>query len=200
MVGKSKKSIRSKRARRKVLKGVILKDVLIFLLKFNLLALPLYALMYSNFSLPQLQFFLTDVLYSLLKALGYEIAKDGFMLGLLSGSTIATIKIDMDCTGWKSMYALAALIIATPAIATPATGSSAVGGYKKLKFLALGLASLFLINIARLLTTIAFVYHFGLQHLDLVHTMLWREGLILAVAAIWYLWLRKVEKLKKLRK
>jgi hypothetical protein len=32
---------------------------------------------------------------------------------------------------------------------------------------------------------------FGWQYLDVVHNFLWREGLILAVVLIWYIWLRK---------
>lgn len=162
-------------------------SVLLFLLKFNLLAIPMYALMYLNVSFPPLQHFLAEFLYTALKTFGYDISKNRLILGLTSGFTIATVKISVDCTGWKSMYALAALMIATPV----------PNDRNKLKFLVLGMASIFLINMVRLLTTITIVYRIGFQYLDVIHTILWREGLILAVIAIWYLWLRKVAKNKR---
>jgi len=159
-----------------------LLGVLIFLVKFNLLALPMYAVMYSGISLPWLQQAIADFLYATLKAAGYTVAKQGIVLTLVAGNAITNIIIDMDCTGWKSMYAVAALALATPA----------PNDWKKLKFIAAGASALFALNLLRVFTTIVVAYEVGFGYLDIVHTLLWREGLIIAVLAIWYLWLRNL--------
>ena len=52
---------------------------------------------------------------------------------------------------------------------------------------------LFLLNFVRIVSTILFSLKFGFQYLDIVHTFLWREGLILAVVCVWYLWLKKTK-------
>jgi len=162
------------------IKNKTLKTIAIFIIKFNLLAIPLWILIYLNFSLPGLQIFLASAIQNSLKIFGIETIRDGYFLGLMANSNIRTIEINMDCTGWKSAYALFALAIATP-----------VASNKKFKFLIIALPSIFLINFFRVLSTIFIAYRFGFQHLEIVHTILWREGLILAVVLIWYLWLRK---------
>jgi exosortase/archaeosortase family protein len=158
-----------------------LKTVAWFLIKLNLLAIPLWVLVYLNFSLPFFQVFLTDILYGPLKFFGVDVVKNNFLLSFSVNNIIKTIEIDMACTGWKSMYFLFALVLATPI----------QNNKKKLKFLAFGLPFIFLINFFRVLSTILIVHGFGLQYLDVVHTILWREGLIFAVLLTWFLWLRK---------
>jgi exosortase/archaeosortase family protein len=69
---------------------------------------------------------------------------------------------------------------------------------KKIKFLAFGLPFLFFLNFIRILTTILIAINYGFQYFEVVHTLLWREGLILAVVLIWYMWLRRIKyKVKK---
>ncbi len=154
-----------------------LVTILIFLIKFNLLAIPMYIIMYLDLTLPPLQVFLADMTEKILTSLGYSVARQDQFLTLSN----ITIDISMDCTGWKSMYALAALTIATPSI-----------WKKKLRFLVIGLPAIFLLNFIRIVTTIIFALQFGLQYLEIVHTLFWREGLILAVVVAWFLWLRTV--------
>ena len=54
----------------------------------------------------------------------------------------------------------------------------------------IGSATLFAINIVRLVTTVLAAYSLGFGALDVMHTVLWREGLIIAVLALWFFWLR----------
>jgi exosortase/archaeosortase family protein len=112
--------------------------------------------------------------------LGYSSVVDGYVVKFSSGLSIVNAEMTFDCTGWKSMYALFALVIATPGAALN----------KKLKFLLVGLPTIFAVNLLRIATTIAFVVSFGIAYLDVVHSILWQEGLIIAVVAVWYLWLR----------
>lgn len=163
--------------------------ILLFLLKFNLLAIPMYLLMYLNISVPELQSFVANAVHALLSMLGYSTVVEGYIIKFAAGLTIFSVDINFDCTGWKSMYALFALVIATP---VKYRWGWEQNWKQKLKFLAIGLPAIFIVNIFRIATTIAVAMSFGAAYLDIVHTLLWQEGLIIAVVAIWYLWLRRV--------
>lgn len=153
-----------------------LKTVAWFLIKFNLLSIPLYLAMYFNFTFPPLQTFLAIAASYIIKLFDYPVTQDDMFLT----SSHQQIEISWDSTGWKSMYALAALIIATPI----------ANWYKKIRFLFIGIPLVFLINYLRIVSTILISLKFGFQYFDIVHTLLWREGLILAVVGIWFIWLR----------
>ncbi|MHA1743340.1 MAG: archaeosortase/exosortase family protein [Candidatus Heimdallarchaeota archaeon] len=166
--------------------------VALFLLKFNLLAIPMYLVLWWNLSYPALQNFLTVLTYKTLVFLGYDaslVKTQTSIVPLISFSEeLPKIGISWDSTGWKSLYALTALTIATPFTTLK----------KKGKFLAVALPFLFLLNFFRILTTILIAVNYGFQYFDVVHTLLWREGLIFAVVAIWGLWLREIKyKVKK---
>lgn len=172
--------------RKKVLQKK-LWTVAFFLIMFNLLAIPMFLSLLFNFSYPPLQTFLTDLTYRTLKFLGYNvdlIKSPTSVVPLISvSSEYPKILISWDSTGWKTLYVLAALTIATPFIAIK----------KKIKFLAFGLPLMFIFNFIRILTTILIAINYGFQYFEVVHMFLWREGLILAVVLLWYLWLKKVK-------
>lgn len=159
----------------------MLLGILWFLIKLNILVMPIYLLMAINFSFPQFQSALASALESTLNFLGYPAVVKGYYIGISSGYTVASFEINIDCTGWKSMYALTALAIAIP-----------LEQKKKLKFLVIALPFIFALNYVRILTTIILAFKYGFQYLEVVHTFLWREGLIFAVLAIWYIWLRRI--------
>ena len=156
-----------------------LVKILFFLLKFNLLAIPLYITLYFNLSFPPLQNFLAYLIFQTLKIFGYSVSLNGYFLIIQNFPEI--IEVSWDSTGWKSLYALTALVLATPLS----------NFYKKMKFLILALPTLFLINYIRILTTILVSIKFGFKYFEIIHTFLWREGLIFAIIAIWVLYLLK---------
>lgn len=162
-----------------------LKTVAWFLVKFNLLAIPLYLALYLNLYSPQFQGFLTTISRPFIEMFGYQTslvsASYCNVQTIFIPSHQQSVCISWDSTGWKSMYALAALAIATPLIAWK----------RKWKFITIGVPLVFVINYLRIVTTIVISLKFGWQYFDVVHTVLWREGLILAVVAIWFVWLRK---------
>lgn len=162
-----------------------LKTVAWFLIKFNLLVIPLYLALYFNLSFPPLQQFLTSLCIPFIELFGYQTSLIDLpycnVPSIFIPAFEKSICISWDCVGWKSMYALAALAIATPFIAWK----------RKLRFLGIGIPAIFLINYLRIVTTILIGLKFGIEYQDIVHTFLWREGLILAVLVIWYVWLRK---------
>jgi exosortase/archaeosortase family protein len=156
-----------------------LAEILWFLVRLNLLGIPMYLIMWTGLSLPPLQTGLAAILHLILSLSGYGVSRDGYLLSVTGKGWQFNFVIDMDCTGWKSLWALTALVLATPG--RPRRG---------LKFLAGALPALFVINIVRITSTIALISVFGLEWLGLVHTILWREGLIAAVLLLWLWWLR----------
>jgi exosortase/archaeosortase family protein len=155
--------------------------VLFFLLKFNLLAIPLYVVLYFNFSFPPLQNFLAYLVFQALEILGHKVSLNEYFLVVENFPEI--IEVSWDSTGWKSLYALVALVLATP-----------LSNFrKKVKFLILALSILFLINYVRILTTILISIKFGFKYFEIIHTFLWREGLIFAVVAIWAFYLLRAK-------
>ena len=155
--------------------------VLEFLIKFNLLAIPMYLVIFSNARFYPMQTLLTDIVYYIFQILGYSVEKYGIIISFIGVQFATEIVIDMDCTAWKSMYALVALMIASPV----------KNDNKKLKYIILGLVLIFVLNIFRIVSTVAIAHSFGAQYLDVVHTVLWREGMILAVLVVWFVWLKR---------
>ena len=165
----------------RLLKRKRLESVLWFLVRFNLLAIPLYLAIYTNFSFPPLQVLIAQITSAFLKSLGYDVVQNNQNMILGIGSNFYNIDVSWDSTGWKSLYALFALVIAVP--------NSNLKS--KLSFLSLGLPAVFVLNLFRIVTTILTALNFGFQYFDLVHIFLWREGLIAVVVLLWYAWLRK---------
>jgi len=164
---------------RRTQKKKVLIDVIIFLIKFNLLLVPFYAIIYFNVSSYPLQTAFTNFIAFILKSLNYQVKTSGFYLFI--GKDEYPIDISMDCIGWKSVYSLFALVFATN------------GGKikEKLKFLAIWMPVLFIINILRVLITLLIGLNFGMQHIEFVHTFLWQEVMIASIIIIWYFWLKK---------
>ncbi len=156
-----------------------LADLLKFLVIINLLSIPLYIALYSDFSFKPLQEFNAGITSSALDIFGYESYREGEYVNLIDDGVMKRIGISWDSTGWKSMYAVAALIAATPVSRLS----------RRIKFAAVAIAAVFVINYMRILTTIVISANFGFNLFDIIHTFLWREGLILAVIGIWGLWM-----------
>jgi len=159
-------------------KKKVVKDLFFFLIKFNLLLIPFYAIILLDIDFYPLQIAFANFLALIIRGLGVNASTSGFFLFI--GENKLPIDISRDCIGWKSMYSLFALVFAAP------------GDKKnKLKFLLPWLPVLFVINIFRTLITIFVGLNFGLYYLELVHTFLWQYVMIFALIGIWYIWLRK---------
>lgn len=158
-----------------------IKTIFIFLIKLNLLVIPLYAIIYYNFSIPAFQNFIASLSYSILKIAGYDFSLQGSVLSTFIGNKFMEIEISWDSTGWKSLYILSALIIATP-----------LGNWnRKLLFILAALPAIFLINLARVTTTIIASINFGFQYFDFLHLFLWRAVSIASVIIFWLIFLKR---------
>ncbi len=153
--------------------------ILRFLIKFNLFAIPLYAILILNFEWAWLQTFTADISYGLLHAIGIAAQRTGDFIIIPVANGQWGAFINWDCTGWKSFLALFALVMATD---FPLR--------KKAKGLAVLLPAIFAINIARIVFMFYFVASFDLAYFEIVHAVIWSWGLIFAILAAWTLWMR----------
>ena len=163
-------------------KQKILKEVVWFLIKFNLLLIPFYAVIYLDINFYPIQSLFARFIACIIKLFGYQPEVSEFFIYI--GSMI--IDISRDCIGWKSIYTLLALVLASPGILK-----------KKIKFLLLWAPILFLINTLRVIIIILVGLKFGAKYLEFLHKFLWQEVMIFVTIGIWWLWLRKTNKLNK---
>lgn len=149
-----------------------------FLVKFILFAIPLYIVLILGVTSPWFQNLVADVSYFFISSTGIEITRSGnfFTIPIEGGSWGAFI--NWDCTGWKSMLALFALIMATD-----------FSGRKKAKGLLIFIPALFVVNIGR----IVFMFHIAATDLSLfatAHAIVWSWGMIAALLIFWVVWMR----------
>jgi len=157
--------------------------VLLFVIKLDIFLIPLFLLLRADFAYEPLQDFLASAVSSTINLLGYAATSNGHYISVAFEKSVTIIDITMDCTGWKSAYALIALTAATP-----------FAWKRKLKFLLLSIPAIFFINYLRITSTIYYAQRLGLEYLDVIHSLLWREGLVLAVLILWVLWLWRAKK------
>ncbi len=179
---KRRKSSRKAATKKKTDSSLML--ILKFLLMFNILSIPMYMIMYFDASFTQLQDSVALLSNGIMKIFGYDNNLDGHSISLLDGDTLRTVDISWDSTGWKSMYAIFALVAATPLI----------NFRKKLLYTTVLIPSVFLINLARVVTTITLSIDYGFSNFDLIHLFLWRYLLIGTILTGWLACL-KVEKI-----
>ncbi len=168
----------------------LLRSTLVFLIKLNLLAIPMYMILLSNASFSPLQDVDARMSSAILNMFGYSTSVDGKSVNIMSNGIVKSIEISWDSTGWKSMYAIASLVLITP-----------IGNInKRLRIAVLCVAIVFALNILRIASTIAVSTTFGFNLFDIIHTLLWREGMILAIVGIWIGWMLmekyNIEKIK----
>ena len=153
-----------------------LKSAVWFIVKLNILAIPFFLITYYGYSIPEFQNIWAAALGQSISSFGYETATSDHTVGVKVENTIHQIGFSWDSTGWKSLYALTALVFA-----------SGVGTLRnKLRFLAFGLPLIIFVNLLRVVTTILFALKFGFQYFDFVHTFLWSVLMVLFVIGVWY--------------
>ena len=157
-------------------------QTLVFLLKIIVFSIPLYIILYFV-NLSPLQEIVAENAYFIFKTAGFYVWKNGFMLSVNDFPFF----ISEDCTGWKSMLFLTALIIAVPCVEWK----------KKLAGILIGIPILWIGNIARIFLIVLIGINYGFEAAELVHTYLWQLGLISLVLLIWLIWLYWVRKIFK---
>lgn len=154
-------------------------NAFIFLVKFNLLALPLHFLLWSGFDATALQEWTAMMVAPVIRALGPGVTRESFILVIKSGENVFMGRVIKDCVGWKSVLALSGLAFAVRDVKLK----------RKLRFLAWGIPVLLAGNVLRLATTFYAGAVYGPEAFALVHEALWQWGLIGLILALWYCWL-----------
>ena len=152
-----------------------------FFIRFNLFALPLYAIMLSGTSVPVFQHLTRALAFMGLQIIGVPASESGgfIVVPVSAGNFAATVS--WDSTGWKSMLALLALIFAT---------DFSMG--KKLKGLLL-LPVIYALNVTRIIFIFYAVHAWGTGYFAALHETLWSLGMIIAVLALWYFWIKRMK-------
>lgn len=151
-------------------------EILVFLAKLTVFAIPLYAILAFHYVLSPLQEVVSQNVVFVLQLHGIEMAKQGF---LVSGGGIGFF-ISEDCTGWKSMLFMAALVFAAPK----------VGLKKRIAGIAMGVPIIYFANLMRILLVVCIWVAFGYGVAGIFHDYLWQAGLAVVVITIWTVWLK----------
>ncbi|MCK4335486.1 MAG: exosortase/archaeosortase family protein [Candidatus Aenigmarchaeota archaeon] len=157
-------------------------ETLLFLIKLLIFAIPLYVVLNFQGILLPLQEVVSQNVYFVLKSLGFEVLRVDF---LLRAGEIAFF-ISEDCTGWKSMLFLAALMFAVPGVLMK----------KRLLGLAVGIPIIYVGNLLRILIMVFIWEAYGYEFAMLMHGYFWQFGLISLVLIVWVSWLVWAGKVK----
>lgn len=160
--------------------------ILEFLIRFLVAATPIYFIMYFNIDLYAIQVIEAEHIKSFVEFFG--VYTETYMLGVGSRlvpviripEILKDIAIDAACTGYRSVFAFIGLVLAYPRVKNK----------KRVYGILLGVPIIYAVNIVRVVTTILAGVWFGADKIDIVHTILWREGLIFIIFFLWIAWLK----------
>jgi len=138
----------------------------------------LYLIIISGFQLGFLKDLTTGFSFALLRTTGIDASLSGNLIAVpIENGSFAAV-IDWDCTGWKSMLALFALIFATD-----------FSLRKKLYGLVF-IPLVYFVNMLRIWFMFYFVSGFGLLYYNIVHAIIWSWGLIVVILVFWVMWMK----------
>ena len=152
--------------------------ILRFFIKFNLFAIPLYIILYEGWTLVEMQMVIRNATVWILTAIGLNPNVHDLLISIPIKNGSWGAVINWDCTGWKSILAFFALVMATD---YPAK--------RKLAGLVL-LPIIFAVNLLRIAFMFFYVHTFDLANYQVVHAVIWSWGLILTVIALWLIWMK----------
>jgi exosortase/archaeosortase family protein len=152
-----------------------------FLVRLLVLSIPLYIVIGLGISLMPLQVVVAGMAGRILEQMGFSVIQQGALLSVAAPGVAVPFGfiINEDCTGWKSMLFLFALIFAMPKVAMR----------KRLWGLAIGLPIIWVGNLARIIGVVLAERAYGVETALLIHDYGWQAGLIALVLGLWIIWL-----------
>jgi len=152
-----------------------------FLARLIILSLPLYLIIGLGVSLYPLQLAAAGQSGWILEAMGYSVQQEGAYLTVSGGGPVQDFPfyVNEDCTAWKSMLFLFALVIAIPAVSWRRRGLG----------LLIGIPVIWLGNLGRVVGVVLAERSYGIKTALLIHDYWWQFGLIALVLVIWAGWL-----------
>lgn len=149
-----------------------------FLVKFNLLAIPLYIVLALNIDFYWLEKMTAEIVFTLLRAIGLSPTINNIVITIPVQNGAWAAVINSACTGWKSAYLFFALVIATSHNLRSKAWAMA--------FLPLIMA----VNILRIVFMF-WVASVDLSYFEIVHAIVWAWGMTLLVIGLWVIWMYK---------
>lgn len=147
--------------------------VLRFLTVFCVMAVPFYVVLHSGWEATVLRRFFARISAAVLSGIGIAASS----LGTTVSTETLVVEVSRDSTGWKSVMAFTALVVAARrSLRWKLTGIVA------------GVAAIAVANVLRIVSMIYLVVVYGVPY-ELLHTVLWRWGLTGIVLGLWVLWL-----------
>lgn len=144
-----------------------------FLTVFTALSLPFYLLLNSGWNATVLRSVQAMIAADILSLTGLEVSH----IGTFIYSEQLLVDVTRDSTGWKSLLAFTALVLA---VGRPLRQT--VSG------ILLGVTVIAAANLLRITSMFYAVAVYGVDY-ELMHTVLWRWGLTFVVLTTWLLWL-----------
>jgi len=151
-----------------------LNSVLIFLLRFLILAAPSYFLFKAGIDFTRAQEIIASQTAWLLNLLGVHATTNSYLI-MTKGVWFEIVEA---CTAWRDAIGLIALVVAVPGVA-----------FSKRLWSLLGLPVIYVVNILRLATTIAIGNYYP-SLLVLAHDVLWKFFSAVFIVIIWAAWLK----------
>jgi len=153
-------------------------SLLMFIVRFNIFAVPLYALLVTGIKSEPLMQLTTYLAFTMLRATGINAQLHDYIISVPVSNGDFGAYVSWDSTGWKSMLALAALIFAT------------TFPLRK-KMLGLLLVPLvYLVNILRI-WFMFFIVTINVAYFEIAHITIWSWGLIFTILLLWVIWMKK---------
>ncbi len=152
-----------------------------FLIKFNLLSIPLYVIILSGMEFTQIQLIVSNIVYQIFNIIGYSVRREGINLIFDQAPLVLSITINTDCTGWKSMYTLFALMLASPV----------PHKFRKIRNILIAISLVFLANILRISSILLLTAKFGTQYINWLHSVIWQPLMIITILFVWLIWLKR---------
>lgn len=162
-------------------------NVLVFLIRLIILSIPLYLILMFSVNLSPLQHAVAGQSAAFLEFLGHDVVLDGYHITVGTQPNDFYFYINEDCTGWKSMLFLFALMFAVPGISIK----------RRLIGLAIGIPVIWVGNLFRVVGVVLAERAYGVEFALNIHDFGYRIGLIVLVLVIWTVWLKLSREKKK---
>ena len=154
-----------------------LYKLLMFFIRLNVFAIPLYTVLYSGYQSALLMDVTTKLAYQMISG-SMDASLQGNIITIPVENGFWGARVSWDSTGWKSALAMAALILATD---FPLR--------KKIYGLLL-LPLVYAANILRIWLMFFAVKSYGIAYFSLFHTVIWSWGLIFTILVLWAVWMK----------
>jgi exosortase/archaeosortase family protein len=155
-------------------------NILEFLIRLIILSIPLYLVIAMSVDISHLQNTVASQSASALRGLGYNVFQDGFHIIVGTVQDNFYFMINEDCTAWKSMLFLFALMFAVPGITLK----------RRLIGLVIGLPVIWIGNLIRVVGVVVVERAWGMDIALILHDYVYRLGLVALVLVIWITWLK----------